>query len=42
MKDDESLEFKDIGEMLGISSVEAARRYRAIGALKSMEKDELF
>ena len=42
LKDDEGLEFKDIGEMLGISSVEAARRYRAIGALKSMEQDELF
>ncbi len=42
MKDDESLEFKDIGEMLGISSVEAARRYRAIGALKAMEQDALF
>ncbi|OFW08298.1 MAG: hypothetical protein A3G20_00365 [Acidobacteria bacterium RIFCSPLOWO2_12_FULL_59_11] len=39
LKDDEGLEFKDIGEMLGISSVEAARRYRAIGALKSMEQD---
>lgn len=42
MKDEENLEFKDIGEMLGISSVEAARRYRAIGALKAMEQDELF
>jgi ParB-like chromosome segregation protein Spo0J len=42
LKDDEGLEFKDIGEMLGISSVEAARRYRAIGALKFMEQDELF
>jgi hypothetical protein len=42
LKDDEGLDFKDIGEMLGISSVEAARRYRAIGALKSMEQDELF
>ena len=42
LKDDEGLEFQDIGEMLGISSVEAARRYRAIGALKSMEEDELF
>jgi hypothetical protein len=42
LKDDEDVEFKDIGEMLGISSVEAARRYRAIGALKSMEQDELF
>src|ERR1035437_3040755 len=42
LKDDEDLEFKDIGETLGISSVEAARRYRAIGALKQMEEDELF
>ena len=42
LKDDENLEFKEIGEMLGISSVEAARRYRAIGALKFMEKDDLF
>lgn len=42
LKDDEGLEFKDIGETLGISSVEAARRYRAIGALKQMEEDELF
>jgi len=42
LKDDEDLEFKDIGETLGISSVEAARRYRAIDALKQMEEDELF
>lgn len=42
LKDGENLEFKEIGEMLGISSVETARRYRAIGALKSMEEDELF
>lgn len=42
LKDEERLEFQDIGEMLGISSVEAARRYRAIGALKFMEQDELF
>ena len=42
LKDEEGLEFKNIGEMLGISSMEAARRYRAIGALKSMEQDELF
>jgi hypothetical protein len=42
LKDDEKLEFKEIGEMLGISSAEAARRYRAIGALKQMEDDELF
>jgi hypothetical protein len=42
LKDDEHLDFKDIGETLGISSVEAARRYRAVGALKRMEADELF
>jgi hypothetical protein len=42
LKNDEALEFRDIGETLGISSVEAARRYRAIGALKQMEGDELF
>lgn len=42
LKDDEDLEFKEIGEMLGTSSMEAARRYRAIGALKQMEEDELF
>jgi hypothetical protein len=42
LKDDEHLEFKEIGEALGISSVEASRRYRAIGALKQMEGDELF
>jgi len=42
LKDDEGVEFREIGEMLGISSVEAARRYRAIGALKQMEEDELF
>ena len=42
LKDDEGLDFKEIGETLGISSVEAARRYRAIGALKQMENDDLF
>ena len=42
LKDDDKLEFKEIGETLGISSIEAARRYRAIGALKQMEEDELF
>jgi hypothetical protein len=31
LKEDEDLDFKEIGETLGISSVEAARRYRAIG-----------
>jgi hypothetical protein len=42
LKDDEALEFKEIGSMLGISFVEAARRYRAISALQYMEKDDLF
>jgi ParB-like chromosome segregation protein Spo0J len=42
LKDEEGHEFQEIGDMLGISSVEAARRYRAIGALKFMESDELF
>lgn len=42
LRDEEELEFKEIGEMLGISSPEAARRYRAITALKHMENDELF
>ena len=42
LKDDEDLEFREIGEMLGIASVEAARRYRAIAALKQMEGDDLF
>ncbi|MCX4170688.1 MULTISPECIES: hypothetical protein [Paraburkholderia] len=42
LKDDEDLDFKEIGNMLGISSVEAARRYRAIAALKFMEQDELY
>jgi hypothetical protein len=42
LKDDEGLEFARIAEMLGISSVEASRRYRAIAALKAMEADELF
>jgi hypothetical protein len=42
LKDDEALDFSQIAEMLGISSIEASRRYRAIGALKAMEVDELF
>lgn len=42
LKEDEDLDFKEIGETLGISSMEAARRYRAIGALKQMEDDDLF
>lgn len=42
LKDEEGLEFKDIGGMLGVSSVEAARRYKAVSALKCMEDDELY
>lgn len=42
LKDEENLDFKAIGGTLGISSVEAARRYRAIAALKFMEQDDLF
>jgi hypothetical protein len=42
LKDEEHLEFKEIGEMLGTSAVEAARRYRAVIALKFMETDEIF
>jgi hypothetical protein len=42
LRDEDDLDFNEIGETLGISSVEAARRYRAIGALKQMEEDELF
>jgi hypothetical protein len=42
LKDEEGLEFRDIGEKLGISATEAARRYRAIRALKHMEMDELY
>jgi DNA invertase Pin-like site-specific DNA recombinase len=40
LKNDEGLDFKEIGEMLGISSVEAARRYRAIGALQQMSTEQ--
>jgi ParB-like chromosome segregation protein Spo0J len=42
LKDDEGLEFSAIGDMLGISPIEAARRYRAVRALQQMEKDELY
>jgi ParB-like chromosome segregation protein Spo0J len=42
LRDDESLEFRDIGQMLGVSSVEAARRYRAVVALNAMKKDDLY
>ena len=42
LKDAEGKEFKEIGDHLGISAVEVARRYRAMKALKSMENDELY
>ena len=42
LRDDEGLEFVQIAEMLGTSSIEASRRYRAIAALKAMEQDEHF
>jgi hypothetical protein len=42
LKEAEGQDFSSIGEMLGISSVEAARRFRAVSALRQMEQDELF
>jgi hypothetical protein len=42
LHDEEQSDFKKIGEHLGISTVEAARRYRAMKALKCMEQDELY
>src|ERR1017187_9065950 len=42
LKDEEGKDFKDIGDHLGISAVEVARRYRAMKALKTMENDELY
>lgn len=42
LKDDEGRDFSSIAETLGISSMEAARRYRAIKALNVMEQDELY
>lgn len=42
LHDDEGETFSSIGEHLGISAVEVARRYRAMRALKSMENDELY
>jgi len=40
--DDESKDFATIGDHLGITAVEASRRYRAIKALRAMEEDELY
>lgn len=42
LHDDEGYDFKSIGEHLGISTVEVARRYRAMKALKTMEGDDLY
>jgi hypothetical protein len=42
LHDAEAQDFGSIGEHLGISPVEAARRYRAMRALKTMEEDELY
>ncbi|MBA2704183.1 MAG: hypothetical protein H0U60_10060 [Blastocatellia bacterium] len=42
LHDNEGYDFKTIGEHLGISTVEVARRYRAMKALKSMEADDLY
>lgn len=42
LHDQENQDFATIGEHLGISTVEVARRYRAMTALKAMEDDELY
>ena len=42
LRDNEGYDFKTIGEHLGISTVEVARRYRAMKALKVMENDDLY
>lgn len=42
LHDTEGYDFKNIGEHLGISTVEVARRYRAMKALKNMEEDDLY
>lgn len=42
LKDEEGKDFKGIGDHLGISAVEVARRYRAMKALKAMENDEMY
>jgi ParB-like nuclease domain len=42
LHDVEGYDFQTIGDHLGISTVEAARRFRAMRALKTMEADELY
>jgi len=42
MHDIEGEDFNSIAEHLGISAIEASRRYRAMRALKGMENDELY
>jgi hypothetical protein len=42
MHERESADFASIGDHLGISTMAVARRYRAMRALKAMERDELF
>ena len=42
LHDEEEQEFSSIAEHLGLSTVEVARRYRAMNALKTMERDELY
>ena len=42
MHEKEGADFASIGDHLGISTMAVARRYRAMRALKVMERDELF
>lgn len=42
MHEKEGADFSSIGDHLGISTMAVARRYRAMRALKVMERDELF
>src|SRR5258708_11614135 len=42
LHDEEGQEFSSIADHLGLSTVEVARRYRAMCALKAMENDELY
>jgi hypothetical protein len=42
LHDLENQDFQSISEHLGISTIEAGRRYRAMRALKEMEGDELY
>lgn len=42
LHDEEGQEFSAIADHLGLSTVEVARRYRAMSALKAMERDELY